>query len=132
MSYANQMILWRYLEVIESNSLGCLILEEKAVCIFEPPFLGVPLDSALPGFTVVLFSLGCLSLGWIGFREREADSMPLFLLMLVAAVSQPSSVCSLTLTFPRFPYWLSKWDTAVWPWFSTSVSIQQSVSLPCF
>lgn len=52
----------------------------------------------------------------------------------VQAGSAPASLplFALTLTFPVSTRWLPVWDTAVGPWFSTSVSIQQSVLILAF
>lgn len=70
MSYANQMILWRHLEVIESNSLGCLILEEKAV-YSSPHFLVSPLTVLCLGSQWYYFLLGaCLLVGSASGKGR--------------------------------------------------------------
>lgn len=64
------MILWRYLEVIESNSLGCLILEEKAV-YSSPHFLVSPLTVLCLGSQWYYFLLGaCLLVGSASGKGR--------------------------------------------------------------
>lgn len=52
------------------------LLQKEHYIWAECVFLGVLQDSALPESKVVLFSLGCSSLDWIGFRERGQQRAP--------------------------------------------------------
>lgn len=70
-----KQLLMRHLEVIESNSSGCLILEEEAV-YSSPHFWVSPLTMLCLVHSGTIFSWVLVSwLDWLQ-AKREADSMP--------------------------------------------------------